>query len=367
MDHWRYLLALKSIKRVGDYTIRKLVSALGSCEKVFEASREDITSIPGLGVRLWEEIKGFSEWDKIDRQIRYMKENNIRIIESGDPGYPANLRNIYKPPLYLFVQGEILPSDNTSVAIVGSRMCDNYGRKITRKISGSLAEMGITVVSGMAMGIDAVSHLSSMEKGGRTIAVLGNGIDIKYPTENRELYKRIPYQGAVISEFTMGTQPESGNFPKRNRIISGLSLGVVVIQASKNSGSLITASLATEQNREVLAVPGNIDAPLSAGTNMLIKQGARLVESVDDIIEEIGQLGNLAKNRENKVSRIKHQPDDLDEREKQIYTLLEKRPHHVDELAKKLNIDSSGILSMLLDLELRDIVEQTPGKYFRLP
>lgn len=366
MEKWIYWIALQKINRIGDLAVNTLLSKLGSPENIFNASKQDITSIEGMGIKTWESINRFDKWKEAERDIEYMQRMGYRLLCINDDEYPENLLNIYNPPPVLYINGEIRPEDNTSVAVVGARLCNHYGIKATRRISGALADLGITVTSGMAMGIDAVSHSSCLQNGGRTIAVLGNGLDVVYPSENRELYSKIPARGAIVSEFPLGTSPDSGNFPKRNRIISGISIGVVVIQASRNSGSLITASLATQQNREVFAVPGNIDSGLSAGTNMLIRRGAKLVENVDDIIEEIEHFSNLKKPAGEKVIDRNPPAEQLNEKERLVYDLLKDRPHHVDEIAKKLNIDSSDILSLLLDLELRDFIEQTPGKYFQL-
>ncbi len=366
MDDWIYWIALKKIRNLGDLAINSLISKFRSPSVIFDAKEPEITSIPGVGKKTFNAINSFDGWNDAEQEVKFLVRHGLRIITINDEEYPVNLKNIYNPPPLLYIKGELKENDNYPVAIVGSRLCDHYGRRVTRKIAGGLAEMGITITSGMAMGVDAISHSSCMEKGSRTIAVLGNGIDIAYPPENRDLYKRIVHKGVLISEYPPGTLPEPGNFPERNRLISGISLGVVVIQASENSGSLITASLAVQQNREVFAVPGNIDSKLSAGTNELIKRGAKLVSGTDDIIEEIVQLRHLVDSKENGGTDQNKGDEIRSEDERLVVELLENRPHHVDEIAKKLNIDSSEILTLLLDMELREIIVQTPGKYFQL-
>lgn len=366
MDELIYMIALKQVKGIGDRGINELVRKLGTPSRVFRASSEEIRKVGGLKKDTYHNIRSFEDWGKAEHEILKAGNMGYRLISFLDGEYPENLLNIYSPPPLLYMNGQFLERDNNSIAIVGARLCDHYGRKITRKIAGGLADHGITITSGMAIGVDSVSHRTSLERGSRTTAVLGNGLDIVYPGENRDLYSSIPSKGCVISEFPLGTSPESGNFPRRNRIISGISLGVVVIQASEKSGSLITASFASEQNREVFAVPGNIDSRLSAGTNKLLKNGAKLVENADDVIEEIVHLSGLNKRQNTCSTHGNISLDVLSREERKICELLRSGKLHVDEIAKKLNIDSSELLSVLLDLELKDVIEQTPGKYFHL-
>jgi DNA processing protein len=271
------------------------------------------------------------------------------------------LKDIYDPPALLYLRGALRREDELAVAIVGSRKTSAYGREVTERIGRDLARHGVTVVSGMARGIDSVAHKGALQGGGRTIAVLGCGVDVIYPSENRNLFHQIIEQGAVLSEFPMGSPPEAGHFPRRNRIISGLSIGVVIVQASGESGSLITAGYALEQGREVFAVPGNIGAEGSRGTNQLIKEGAKLVESSEDILEEVlpqwRREGETAQKGGDAVLT-------LTEAEKCLYGLLDETPLHIDALIRESQLDPGSVSSLLLNLELKGLISQWPGKCF---
>ncbi|NQT23051.1 MAG: DNA-protecting protein DprA [Candidatus Omnitrophica bacterium] len=236
-------------------------------------------------------LKTYSSANSLDKEIELIEKLGIKVITIDDKEYPSNLKHIYNPPKVLYVKGKIVPKDHYSIAVVGARKSSTYGRETAARLARELAEKSITVVSGMARGIDTYAHRGALESGGRTIAVLGCGINIIYPPENKSLMEEISKSGAVISEFPINTPPLRRNFPMRNRIISGLSFGVVVVEAAEKSGSLITASLALEQGREVFSVPGRVDTRLSRGTLALIKEGAKLVENVDDILEEVKAQG----------------------------------------------------------------------------
>jgi DNA processing protein len=274
--------------------------------------------------------------------------------------YPKNLKNIYDPPPLIFFKGQIKPEDRKAIAVVGSRKTSSYGRLVTESLVESLASGGITIVSGLARGIDSISHQVALKAKGRTIAVLGSGLDIIYPPENKKLADKIAENGAVISEFLLGTKPEGTNFPKRNRIISGLCLGVVIVEAGPKSGALLTAQHALEQNREVFAVPGDIRSQGSKGTNNLIKQGAKLVSSIDDILIELNELTSAPA----KAERISMLEQALPKEEKDIFRLLSQEPYHIDKISKELGLRSSEALSFLLSLELKGLVKQLPGKVF---
>lgn len=272
----------------------------------------------------------------------------------------------YNCPPVLYTRGEMIPEDNCSIAIVGSSLPTEYGRKVTEYLSGELASMGVTIISGMARGVDSIAQSKALKMGGRTIGVLGCGLDIVYPPENVKLYKAVEKNGALLSEFPLGTKPVSGNFPRRNRIISGLSLGVVVVQASEKSGSLISASFALDQNREVFAVPGNIDNKLSKGTNWLIKKGAKLVETVDDILCEVEALRNLKSPDLFEEDRTQKISDSFTKNQKEVFSVLTRDPLDIDEIIKLTGLESSNLLSILLSLELNDYIAQLPGKHFRI-
>ncbi|HYQ48557.1 MAG TPA: DNA-processing protein DprA, partial [Thermodesulfovibrionales bacterium] len=258
------------------------------------------------------------------------------------------------------VKGSYRADDRFGIAVVGSRTYSTYGQTVTQKISGELAAAGITVVSGMARGIDTFAHRSALASGGRTIAVLGSGIDVCYPSENRGLMDKIAVSGCVMSEFPPGTPPNRENFPRRNRLISGLSLGVLVVEAAEDSGSLITASIALEQNREVFAVPGNITAKNSAGTNRLIRQGAKMVTQGRDIIEELAPVlrGFIRDEKKRNV--------ELSSGEQEVCTCLSGEPKHIDTLAREIGLPVHRILDILLSLELKGVIRQSDGKRFYL-
>lgn len=359
----RYWIALSFVNGLGDVLIKNLYSAFRSAEDVFKASAKKLARVDGISEKMALAIKGFDEWDRVGEEIEKIKKSGFGFLPLNDPHYPEHLLQIYNPPSYLLMKGTLLPRDRVSIAIVGSRIPDRYGRIVTETLSGELAALGVTIVSGMARGIDSIAQEEALKRGGRTIAVLGSGIDVVYPPENKKLYRDISGNGAVLSEFLMGTPPIAQNFPRRNRIISGISLGVVVVQASDKSGSLISASFALDQNKEVFAVPGNVDRKLSRGTNWLIKKGARLVETVDDILNEIEVLralkGDVSPELfENVLSAL---PD----RERTVYSVLGSDPMHVDEIIKLTGLETSNVLSLLLSLELNGYIAQHPGKLFR--
>jgi len=290
-------------------------------------------------------------------------------IALADERYPAWLRAIPDPPAVLYCDGLPEPQDRQAVAIVGTRQATSYGLRVTETLARELSLMGFTIVSGLARGIDAAAHRAALAAGGRTIAVLGCGLDIAYPPEHTPLQAEIAGYGAVLTEFAHGTPPRPSHFPQRNRIISGLSLGVVIVEADENSGSLITARLALEQGREVFAVPGPIDAPLSLGPHGLIKQGAKLVETVDDIVEELLpqiERPRRASNTSGKVLAVPELPDFSSE-EQTVLALMSREPLHLDDLTERSHLTSAGVAGILLGLELKGVVRQLPGqRYCRL-
>lgn len=296
----------------------------------------------------------------------------IRKITMDDAEYPKNLRNIYDPPKQLYVNGTLLAQDEFAVALVGSRRASIYGLEACEKLAYELASRGVTVVSGMARGIDSAAHRGALKARGRTIAVMGSGHNDIYPPENKELYAEIAKTGAVVTEYENDVPPLPENFPKRNRIISGLALGVVVVEAARNSGALITARLALEQGREVFAVPGKISSNTSAGTNELIKDGAKLVQSVDDILEELSHLDikplsseEKAKSDDSIAKMTKaYIYNSLTEDERKIYKILSDEPIYIDEISEKSKLKPAVTTKVLLNLELKRLVKELPGKLF---
>jgi DNA processing protein len=322
-----------------------------------------LENVEGLDRDVVDRLLGFTEWHQIDEDLRRIFQESIRLITFNDPSYPARLRMIADPPPALYLKGDLRADDEKAVAVVGSRSASDYGRRVARELCRGLAVCGFTVVSGMARGIDGEAHEAALDAGGRTIAVLGSGVDRPYPPEHERLYNRIGGQGAVISELPMRTPPMAFNFPARNRLISGLSLGVVVVEATEKSGSLITASLALEQGREVFAVPGEVGASRTRGTHRLIRQGAKLVETVQDIVEEIApQLaphpGKSAAANERTL------PERATAEARTIFALIGQRSLHVDEVIERSGFTAAKVSETLLQLELEGYLKQFPGNRY---
>jgi DNA processing protein len=354
-------LALKMIPNLGNITYKRLLDSFGDPANVFTADLKDLVEVEGLRVETAKRIVARAWEGDPDEELRGLRKIGVRLINILDPSYPKDLREIHDPPPLLYLKGNNIPSNHTMVGVIGSRNPSHYGLKITEEICQGLAIRKIAVVSGMARGIDSAAHWGCLTGRGFTVAVLGSGIDIIYPESNRRLFDHIVERGSVITEFPLGTPPEPRNFPIRNRIISGLSKGVVVVEASKRSGSLITASLALEQGREVLAVPGSIESFKSTGTHLLIKQGARLVENADDILEELGLNYPYASQVTTK-KKIALPP--LDEDERRVYEILGNYPIHIDQIVRNSEMDAAWVASILTRLELKGVIKQLPGKMF---
>lgn len=358
----RYWIALNLVPGIGSIAYRNLISTFEDPRRVFQAPRKELERIEGLGPKLVETIQDFPVEKRLKNELNLMEKNTVSMVTYRDPGYPRNLLAIYDPPPVLYVRGKFEAGDDLAVAIVGSRMATRYGKTLTEQLGRDLAAQSVTVVSGMARGIDSAAHRGALLGRGRTIAVLGCGVDVTYPSESRGLMREIVARGAVISEFPMGMKPHSSNFPRRNRIISGLSVGVVVVEATRQSGSLITANYALEQGREVFAVPGNVGFPTSQGTNRLIKQGAKLVERVQDILEEILPQWKGQNGTDGKVDD-RPRPT-LNEEERLIFSLLGSEPVHIDRLITQSHWDASRVSRVLLNLELAGLITQLAGKQF---
>lgn len=355
------LIWLNSIN-IGNSTIELLMDRYRDISKLWYVPSKSIMTLKGIRKKTKERIIHYRTDEFLENVLSNIEKNSISVVTIFDNTYPKNLKNIYGSPKVLYYKGEFLPKDNLSIAIVGSRKATGYGMWTSKKIANELSHLGVTVVSGMANGIDTGAHEGALEGKGRTIAVLGSGIDIVYPARNKGLYKSICENGAVISEFPIGTKPLPYNFPQRNRIISGLSLGVVVVEAEERSGSLITAEIAAEQGKEVFAVPGNINSLFSRGTNKLIKDGAKIVTNVDDIIEEIYELHEKVK----KINKHKLNISELSETEMKIVKCVSEGPIHCDSIVYKTGLDISTVTSTLTILELKDVIEEMPGKMYTL-
>jgi DNA processing protein len=354
-------LALFTVPTVGPVRFTSLVKHFGSPEKALSASEKELSELPDIGTVVASNIKSKVAWDKAEEQLKLVEKNQVEVVTFKDENYPEDLKSIYDPPPFLFVKGEIKKEDRNAVAIVGCRSASVYGKRITERIGRELAKNGVTVVSGLARGIDSIAHLSVLKEGGRTLAVFGSGLDVIYPPENKKLTEEIVSSGAIISEFFLGTKPEAPNFPRRNRLISGLSLGVVIVEAGAKSGALLTAGCALEQNREVFAIPGNLDSKNSEGTNALIKQGAKLVTRVEDILEE---LKITLRGDKSSAVQTKQDLSGLSETEQNIYKFISDEPSHIDKIASQASVGVPQALSSLLSLELKGWVKQLSGKMF---
>ena len=362
-DEFAPWLALGRVKGLGGVGFKKLASSFGDPTEAFFASSAELAEVEGLHREVIDGLLNFSGWDEIDQELRRVRDAGVEIVRFTSPEYPARLRMIADPPPFLYIKGRLKPEDDQSVAIVGSRSASDYGRRVARDLARGLVSLGFTVVSGMARGIDGSAHESALKAGGRTIAVLGSGVERAYPPEHEALYRHISENGAVISELPVGTRPMAFNFPARNRLISGCSLGVVVVEATEKSGSLITAALALEQGREVFAVPGEAGASRSRGAHQLIRQGAKLVETVNDIIEEIApqlirRAGTVPEPRARTL------PPNAGENTRKVLILLQDNPLHVDQVIERTGLPPAQVLGILLDLELQGFIRQSPGKVY---
>ena len=355
-------LALRRVKGLGCVGCKRLIEQFVDAEKVFTAPRSTLEKIEDLRAEAIDGIVNFNEWSEVDDEINRVRAAGLFLVCYNDASYPERLRAIADPPPLLYVKGALTAADVKAVAVVGSRSASDYGRRVARDLARGLAEVGFTVVSGMARGIDGIAHETALNAGGRTVAVLGSGVERPYPPEHDKLYQRIGDNGAVLGELPIGTKPMAFNFPARNRLISGLSLGVVVVEATEKSGSLITASLAVEQGREVFAVPGEVGSSRSRGAHRLIRQGAKLVESVDDILEEIApQL--LVRGAVGRGAPLALPPSAGTEA-RMILTLVQEGVLQVDEVIEKCGIAAPRVLQILLELELQGYVRQLPGKKY---
>lgn len=359
------LILLNTVENLGFKKLEKLLDVFQDTSRILKAKRSELLAVDGIDKELAERITQLDK-TKLSRELRIIEKMGVKVLSVFDDDYPENLKTIYSPPIVLYVKGEIRPEDADAIAIVGTRLPSHYGMSTCENLAYQLASMGITVISGLARGIDTMAHKGAI-KAGRTIAVLGSGLNYIYPPENKKLAEDICERGALISEFPMDIPPYRFNFPRRNRVISGLSLGVLVVEASERSGSLITANYALEENKEVFAVPGQVSSTRSVGSNNLIKQGAKLVENVDDIIIEIEARLKYrdVSQRERKESKTVSDVLLTDD-EKRIKSFLSHEPLYIDELARKSNISLRKISSLLLSLELKNVVKELPGKNFVL-
>lgn len=359
-EDWRYWLALRLVHGVGNVTYRELLAHFATPQAVFTASAADLTA-SGVHPEVARAITAFDQWQTVETELRNIARTGVRLVTRKDEEYPVNLTHLHDPPPFLYVRGSFVPGDRVAIAMVGSRLASTYGRGVARDLARGLAEKGVTIVSGLARGIDAEAHRAALAAGGRTVAVLGSGLDVIYPSEHRALAAEIPASGALVSEFALGSKPDAVHFPYRNRVISGLTLGTVVVEATESSGSLITARCALDQNREVFAVPGNVTAQRSRGPHRLIKEGAKLVESIEDILNEIAPVLAPARPAAPAASAVTLEPH-----ESTLVRLFDGDPLHVDVLIARSGLGAARVLEVLLGLELKGVVTQLPGTHFAL-
>ncbi len=366
MDNISPWFALKSVPGIGNILFKRLIDRFKAPQAVFEAPEMELLKIEGVSLRLVAALRRQKVPDKAKRELDVAARKGYRIVTQADPEYPPLLHQLPDPPPFFYLYGHLSP-EKLHIAVIGSRHATQYGLTTANRLSYELGNRGIIVVSGMARGIDTAAHQGALRTQATTIAILGSGLEKIYPPENKKLFHQIAAQGAVISEFHLFADPEAHHFPIRNRIISGITQGTVVVEAGSKSGSLITARLAAEQNREVFAVPGNINSLRSAGTHALIKQGAKLVENVDDILEEFQvhfPKGNTAPtpNMTSNLPEIR----ELSLEEQSILRHLEPYPIHMDELVRSVGMDSGKVANLLLQLEIKGLITQAPGKFFSL-
>lgn len=360
LESW---IALNKISAVGPVKFKKFLDFFGTAQKTLAASAGDLMQVEGIEKKTAEAVVAGRESVDAVKEIEAAEKNGVEIIASFMDGYPAALKNIYGCPPVIYVKGHLEEKDAVAVGIVGTRKITAYGKTVCEYLSRAFAGAGITVISGLARGIDTVAHQTTVDENGRTVAVLGNGLLHHYPPENRKLEDKIAANGAVISEFDMHARPDKQNFPRRNRLISGLSLGVVVIEADEKSGALITARSAIEQGKDVFAVPGSIFSKYSRGPHILIKDGAKLVESVDDIISEVNVLKNFVKKTRDNLKVIK-ETKNLDGESAAVLESITYEPSHMDVLAQKLKMPVEKLSVIMLGLVMDGLVSELPGKTY---
>lgn len=348
------------VQGIGPLAMQRLLEHFSSPTTVLTASQEELQYVSRIGQTLAKRITQARTEIDVDEQLRLAAEHNIAILTPADERYPHLLRELPDPPAVLFLLGEFKEIDGLSVAIVGTRHASRYGLKQAESLAASLARAGFTVVSGMARGIDTAAHRGALAAGGRTIAVLASGVLAPYPPENTKLAEEIAAHGCVVSEAPPTMPPISGMFPQRNRIISGLTLGTIVVEASNRSGALITARHAGEQNRQVFAVPGQIDSPLSAGPHSLIRDGAKLVTSIDDVLEELGPLATQARRDDGTTIRAPVEVT-LNEQESQVLQAIEPRGSLIDEMTETSGLPVQRVLATVSVLEMRGLVRKVSG------
>ncbi len=361
------LFLLLSVEGIGPAKFRSLLSKLKTTERILSADFISLSSIDGIGENLAKKIQKVNHQrqsitDFVKKEIDKLDKIGGSIVTAWDKEFPQLLKKIYDPPIILYYKGNFVEEDNYSVSIIGTRQPTNYGKVQAERIAADLSSQGITIISGLARGVDSIAHAAALKNNGRTVAVIGSGLDVIYPPENKKLFQEISEKGLVVSEFNLGTKPDAVNFPKRNRIISGLSLGCIVIESGVPGGAINTASYALDQNREVFAVPGNLGVKQSEGTNLLIQKGeAKLIRSAEDVLVE------LELKLKPVIGKNIPKPEvELNLFEEKIIATLGNEALQIDKIAVSANLSTSDCLVHLLSLEFKGVVKQLPGKMFAL-
>jgi DNA processing protein len=367
-------LKLKAAEGVGSVTFRKLLEHFSSIDKVLGASVSELKRVEGVGSVTAERIAASRNKTETETEIELAAKLGVWLVHFQDGRYPALLKQIYDPPPVLYIKGTLAETDNLSIGIVGSRRCSLYGSEQASRFAHILASAGFTICSGMARGIDTAAHQGTLAAGGRTIAVQGCGLANIFPPENKKLFETIAESGACISELPLNYEPLSENFPPRNRIIAGLSLGTIVIEAGANSGALITAKASLEYNREVMAIPGKIDSPLSRGSNRLLKEGATLIDSVDDVMEAIGHIGSRLNEHVKSAARMVQEKVEtplfdiaqlnLSPVEKSVYDYLNSEPVQAEQIVSDSQHPAGGVNAAIVSLRLKGLIKQLSGNMF---
>jgi DNA processing protein len=358
------LLALALVPGLGPRLTSALLNRFGSAAAVRRASAAELQTVPHIGGKLSQSFAAALASADIDTECRLLDQHGVELLRLGDADYPSRLSQITDAPHLLFMRGDVRPEDQKAIAIVGSRGMTTYGQRTTERLAAGLSRAGYTIVSGLARGIDGVAHRAALNAGGRTIAVLAGGLARIYPPEHAELADEIAQLGALLTETPMQLDPQAGMFPARNRLISGLSLGVIVVEANERSGALITARHALDQNREVFAVPGPVDAAASAGCLQLIRQGAKLIRNVDDVLEDLGGIGTGGmKTNDNPSVLVTAPPQDLQGDVKRIWDALAES-RFIDQLVQKLDMSVPQVNKALMEMELRSLVRRLPGSRY---
>ncbi len=355
-------IALNMLPTVGPVRLRKLQEVFEEPQRILAAKRGDLRKVEGIGNEVADQISNWEATIDLSAELERIRDFGATVITQQSASYPRSLREIHAPPIVLYIWGELMDRDHHAIGVIGARRTTHYGTESAKKLAYQLAYAGLTVVSGLARGIDTAAHQGALAAKGRTVAVIGSGLAKLYPPENGPLAEKIRSgNGAIVSEFSMDIEPDRQTFPMRNRIISGWSHGILVVEAGLNSGALITAAQALEQGRAVYAVPGHINAPSAMGSNRLIQQGAKLVMDASDVLEDLEIL--LPEAKPSRETAARPLPP-LSDEERRVYEAIDATETSIDDIAARSELPSAAVSSTLLQLELKRLVKQLPGKYF---